>query len=113
MGGGVGGGEREKARQCASTLKTEEAVDRRQNNGNVKAVSPRHCAATSVTYYAITVSAAVRGRATTDICLPGLRSKGCRWPAATLKSESFHQTNSLQMVGFHLSECEMSKTCST
>ena len=28
--------------------KTEEAVDRRQNNGSVKAVSPRHCVATSV-----------------------------------------------------------------
>ena len=41
--GDMGGrGERVKAR------KTEEAVDRRQNNGSVKAVSPRHCAATSV-----------------------------------------------------------------
>ena len=27
--------------------KTEETLDRRQNNGSVKAVSPRHCAATS------------------------------------------------------------------
>ena len=36
------GGERVKVR------KTEEAVDRRQNNGSVKAVSPRHCAATNV-----------------------------------------------------------------
>ena len=27
--------------------KTGETVDRRQNNGSVKAVSPRHCAATS------------------------------------------------------------------
>ena len=26
--------------------KTGETVDRRQNNGNVKAVSPRHCPAT-------------------------------------------------------------------
>ena len=40
--GGKGAIERVKAR------KTEEAVDRRQNNGGVKAVSPRHCAATSV-----------------------------------------------------------------
>ena len=31
-----------------SDRETEEAVDRRQNNRNVKAVSPRHCAATSV-----------------------------------------------------------------
>ena len=59
--GGVGCGERMKAQPCASTLKTEEAVDRRQNNGSVKAVSSRHCAATSVTYYAITVPTAVRG----------------------------------------------------
>ena len=27
--------------------KTEETVDRRQNNGSIKAVSPRHCPATS------------------------------------------------------------------
>ena len=37
-----------KARARAPTRKTEEAVDRRQNDGSVKAVSPRHCAATSV-----------------------------------------------------------------
>ena len=37
-----------KARPRAPTGKTEEAVDRRQNNGSVKAVSPRHFAATSV-----------------------------------------------------------------
>ena len=53
-GRGVGGGdrgeggERVKARLRAPTLKTEEAVDHRQNNRSVKAVSPRHCAATSV-----------------------------------------------------------------
>ena len=47
-GGGGGGDERVKARPRAPTRKTEEAVDRRQNNGSVKAVSPRHCAATSV-----------------------------------------------------------------
>ena len=47
-GGGGGGGERVKARPRAPTRKTEEAVDRRQNSGSVKAVSPRHCAATSV-----------------------------------------------------------------
>ena len=47
-GGGEGeGGERVEARQRAPTRKTEEAVDRRQNNGSVKAVSPRHCPATS------------------------------------------------------------------
>ena len=47
-GGGEGGrGKRVKARPRAPTRKTEEAVDRRQNNGSVKAVSPRHCAATS------------------------------------------------------------------
>ena len=33
------------------TRKTEEALDRRQNNGSVKAVSPRHCSATSVLRY--------------------------------------------------------------
>ena len=38
-----------KARPRAQTRKTEEAVDRRQNNGSVKAVSPHHfAAATSV-----------------------------------------------------------------
>ena len=42
------GGKRVKARPRAPTRKTEEAVDRRQNDGSVKAVSPRHCAATSV-----------------------------------------------------------------
>ena len=48
-GDGGGGGEgRVKARPRAPTRKTEEAVDRRQNNGSVKAVSPRHCAANSV-----------------------------------------------------------------
>ena len=47
-GGGGEGGERVKARPRAPTRKTEEAVDRRQKNTNVKAVSPRHCEATSV-----------------------------------------------------------------
>ena len=48
---GTGGdeGEREKApHPLAPTRKTEEAVDRRQSNKNVKAVSPRHCVAASV-----------------------------------------------------------------
>ena len=36
------------ARLRAPTRKTEEAVNRGQNNGSVKVVSPRHCAATSV-----------------------------------------------------------------
>ena len=47
-GGGGGWGGRLKARPRAPTRKTEEVVDRRQNNKNVKAVSPRHCIATSV-----------------------------------------------------------------
>ena len=46
--GGGGGGERVKTRPRAPTRKTKEAVDRRQNNGSVKAVSRRHCTATSV-----------------------------------------------------------------
>ena len=50
-----------KARPRAPTWKTEEAVDRRQNNGRVKAVSPRHCAATSVLRN-IAASTAVLGR---------------------------------------------------
>ena len=37
-----------KARPHAPTRKTEEAVDRRQNNGSVKAVSPRKCVAIGV-----------------------------------------------------------------
>ena len=45
-----GGGEREKmkARSQAPSRKTKDGVDRRQKNKNVKAVSPRYCAATSV-----------------------------------------------------------------
>ena len=43
-----GGGERVKAGPRPPTRKTEEAADRRQNKGSVKAVSPRHCAATGV-----------------------------------------------------------------
>ena len=37
-----------KAPPRAPARKTKDAVDRRQNNKNVKAVSPRHCVATSV-----------------------------------------------------------------
>ena len=43
-GGGRGDCERVKVRP---RKKTGETVDRRQNNGSVKAVSPRPCAATS------------------------------------------------------------------
>ena len=39
--------ERVKARPRIPPEKTGETVDRRQNNGRVKVVSPRHCAATS------------------------------------------------------------------
>ena len=41
----MGVGQKSEARPRAPTRKT---ADRRQNNGGVKAVSPRHCAATSV-----------------------------------------------------------------
>ena len=65
-GGGEGeGGERVEARQRAPTRKTEEAVDRRQNNGSVKPVSPRHCAATSVVRN-IAASTAVLGQSHKD-----------------------------------------------
>ena len=49
QGGGRGEeGERVKARPRIRPEKDRiETVDRRQNNGNVKAVCPRHCAATS------------------------------------------------------------------
>ena len=47
MGEG-GRAQRVKARPRAPSRKTDEAVDRRQNNQNVKAVSSRHCVATSV-----------------------------------------------------------------
>ena len=46
-GGGGGGGGNERLDRGYRPKKTRETVDRRQNNGNVKAVSPRHCAATS------------------------------------------------------------------
>ena len=51
-----------KARQRAPTRETEEAVGRRQNNQNVKAVSPRHCVATNVLRNAL--SNAMRSRVT-------------------------------------------------
>ena len=54
------GSERVKARPRAQTRKTEEAVDRRQNNGSVKAVSL--AIAQRLVYYAIAVSTAVRSR---------------------------------------------------
>ena len=47
-GGGREGDERVEARPRSTTRKTEKAVGRRHNNGSVKAVSPRHCAAASV-----------------------------------------------------------------
>ena len=47
--GGVGGGGTKESRHDRGyrPKKTGETVDRRQNNGSVKAVSPRHCPATS------------------------------------------------------------------
>ena len=66
-----------KARPRAPTRKTEEAVDRRQNSGSVKAVSPRHCASTSV-YYATAVSAAVRGRVTRTMSVAPLLSNNLK-----------------------------------
>ena len=47
--GGEGGGGRKSEGSTADTArlrKTGETVNRRQNNGSVKAVSPRHCPAT-------------------------------------------------------------------
>ena len=41
-------GERMKAGSHTATWKTEKAVDHRQNDQNVKAVSPRHCTAATV-----------------------------------------------------------------
>ena len=46
-GGGGEEGERVKARPQIPPEKDRRDVDRRQNNGSVKAVSPRHCPATS------------------------------------------------------------------
>ena len=51
-GGGGGGGDRARVKAWLDRgnrpKKTGETVDRRQNNGSVKAaVSPRHCVATS------------------------------------------------------------------
>ena len=47
-GGGGGGAAKSEGSTRTPTRKTEEAVDRRQNNQNVKAVSPRRCGATSI-----------------------------------------------------------------
>ena len=41
-------------------------MDRRQNNGSVKAVSPRHCPATSALRNIIVVSTAVLGQSHKD-----------------------------------------------
>ena len=46
-GGGGGGTKEWRLDRGYRPKKTGETVDRRQNNGSVKAVSPRHCAATS------------------------------------------------------------------
>ena len=46
-GWGGGGGRKSRIDRGYRPKKTEETVDRRQNNGRDKAVSPRHCAATS------------------------------------------------------------------
>ena len=67
-GGGGGGGGGPKSEECRldrgyRPKKTGETVDRRQNNGSVKAVSPRHCAATSALRI-FAVSTAVLGRVT-------------------------------------------------
>ena len=59
-GGEGGGGAGDWRLDRAPTRKTEETVDRRQNNGSIKAVSPRHCE--QLLYYAVTVSTAVLGR---------------------------------------------------
>ena len=50
-GGGGEGDERVKARPRIPPEKDGETVDRRQNNGSVKAVSPRHCPATNALRY--------------------------------------------------------------
>ena len=52
-----------KARPRAPTQKTEEAVDRRQNNGSVKTLAISQ----QLVYHAIAVSTAVRGRVTTTM----------------------------------------------
>ena len=60
---GDGGGGRKSEGSTADTArKRPERLDRRQNNGSVKAVSPRHCPATS----AIAVSTAVLGQSHKD-----------------------------------------------
>ena len=53
-----------KARPLAPTRKTEEAVDRRQNNGSVKVVSLT--IARQLVYYAVDVSTAVLGQSLKD-----------------------------------------------
>ena len=47
VGGGGVEGERVKARPQIPPEKDRRDMDRRQSNGSVKAVSPRHCPATS------------------------------------------------------------------
>ena len=41
------GGEEDERVKARPRIRPKKTVDRRQNNGSVKAVSPRHCAATS------------------------------------------------------------------
>ena len=65
-GGGVGGGgegtKEWRLDRGYRPKKTGETVDRRQINGSVKAVSPRHCPATSALRSIIVVSTAVLGQ---------------------------------------------------
>ena len=83
MVGEGGGDERVKVRPCAPTRKTEEAVDRRQNNGSVKAVFPRHC---HTVYYAIAVSTAVLGRVTRTMSVAPLLSNNLKQKRSTFHS---------------------------
>ena len=46
-GGGGGGGQDSEGSTVDTARKRSETVDCHRNNGRVKAVSPRHCAATS------------------------------------------------------------------
>ena len=64
--------------------KTGETVDRRQNNGSVKAVSPRHCPATCA--HAIALSTAVLDRTTKTMSVAPLLMNNLKQKTSNLLS---------------------------
>ena len=93
------GGERVKARPRVPTQKTEEAVDRHQNNGSVKAVSL--AIARQLVYYATAVSTVVLVRVTRTVSFAPLLSNYLKLKKVQLSQPS---STSVLMVSSGLHE---------